>query len=198
MTTKLIVFLKNPELGKVKTRIAKSCGEKEALEIYQKLIKHTLDVAKKSDLKVELCFSDRIESEELFSIHDFDKTIQIGSDLGERMHNAFVDSHNGNNESTIIIGSDCLQLTANHLKEASEALNSKDVVLGPANDGGYYLIGLKEPFEKLLKGKKWSHQNVLNDALEIIKSAGLNFHLLEKLSDIDTYDDWLSHKYLID
>ena len=197
MSCKLIVFLKNPESGKVKTRIAKTCGNSEALQIYIRLLKHTLDIAESSKLNVLLSFSEKVDEHDMFNEYGFQKTIQTGDDLGERMHNAFINSLHSEHGKTIIIGSDCLQLEAKHLREACEALNHNDAVFGPAIDGGYYLIGLNSPQEKLFLAKSWSHQNVLSEALYAAKEQGLNVHLLEPLSDIDTYDDWLDNKHIV-
>ena len=124
--------------------------------------------------------------------------MQDGYDLGERMHNAFQNSITDENSKTILIGSDCLQLNTWHIKSACEALNNNDVVFGPAKDGGYYLIALKKPVKELLIGRNWSHGQVLKDALKTISDLGLKVHLLEELSDIDTYEDWLSFKHLIE
>jgi rSAM/selenodomain-associated transferase 1 len=185
----LLIFARNPELGKVKTRLAKSVGENKALEIYHKLLQKTKDIALKVSCFRVVCYSNFVDFNDLFDPTYFYKDEQYGQDLGQRMNNAISSSFEEGAERVVVIGSDCYELSAIIIQSAFDALNSKDVVLGPAEDGGYYLIGMKSSNLALFENKEWGSSNVLLDTLLSIKEVGLSCELLETLNDVDTIDD---------
>lgn len=185
----LLIFARNPELGKVKTRLAKSVGEKKALEIYHQLLQKTKDIALKVSCFRVVCYSNFVDFNDLFDPTYFYKDEQYGQDLGQRMNNAISSSFEEDAERVVVIGSDCYDLSAIIIQSAFDALNSKDVVLGPAEDGGYYLIGMKSSNLSLFENKEWGSSNVLLDTLLSIKEVGLSCELLETLNDVDTIDD---------
>lgn len=186
----LMIFVRNPELGKVKTRLAKTVGDEKALEIYTNLLKHTREVAMLCAAEKAVFYSHFIDDYDNWSNVSFQKYIQEGgADLGLRMLNAFRLGFEKGYEKVVIIGSDCLQLTENNLNEAFFALDKNDVVIGPATDGGYYLIGMKQVQEEFFDNKKWSTENVFLDTLLDVEKLGLTYQLLDTLSDIDLEED---------
>ncbi len=189
----LIVFTKNPILGKVKTRIAESCGNKEALEIYHKLLEINANlITELTEIKTLIVYNKSIENQ--IYKGDYIKEIQSGSNLGEKMLNAFIKCKQKGYENIVIIGSDCPYLTPDIIQTAFEKLKTHSVVIGPSNDGGYYLLGMKNINQELFKNKKWSTDSVLNDTIKNIEESNESYFLMDKLSDIDLFEDWLEYK----
>lgn len=202
----LIVFVKNPIQGKVKTRMAATIGNERAVEVYLELLNHTKSVITKwleeLDVKVQkqvvIYYGDYINDEDLWIKPYFLKKLQVSHpNLGMRMQAAFEDELMSEADRVVIIGSDCLALRPAHLTAAFEALDKNDVVIGPADDGGYYLLGMKRLHRFLFENKSWSQPTLLVETLADIKqiesneTPQLNYHLLETLSDIDTWEDYL-------
>lgn len=185
----LLIFARNPELGKVKSRLAKSIGPKNALKIYLQLLDKTKEIALKVNCFRVVFYSDFVDFHDIFDPTYFYKDQQYGEGLGERMNNAMTSSFEEGADKVIIIGSDCYELRSSLIQEAFELLNDKDLVLGPAEDGGYYLIGMKKPLTAIFENKEWGNSDVLLDTLLTIKEKGLTFHLLETLNDVDTIED---------
>lgn len=189
MKNLLIIFTKNPELGKVKTRLAKTIGDEKALLIYSHLLNHTASFCVKTNATKYVFYSNSINTNDCFNLKNFYKFTQQGIDLGERMKNAFIEGFSKDFNNIIIIGSDCYDLTSNIINEAFNELNNHDFVIGPALDGGYYLLGMKNPFYQVFENKTWSTSSVLNDTLADIEHNNLTHYLLPKLSDIDNEND---------
>jgi rSAM/selenodomain-associated transferase 1 len=185
----LIVFIKNSVPGKVKTRLASSIGEAEALAVYNKLLDHTLNISKPLSIDKVVYYSEFISGDDVWKSSGFSQELQQGDDLGERMMNAFIKAFQQSYERVAIIGSDCFDLTKDILTDAFEELNKRDVVVGPALDGGYYLLGMKSLHRELFFNKTWSSDTVLNETLESIRELTLSFSLLPLLRDIDTEQD---------
>ncbi|MBD80807.1 MAG: glycosyltransferase [Crocinitomicaceae bacterium] len=186
----LMIFAKNSSEGKVKTRLAKDIGDKKALEIYQLLLKHTRDVALGVNCFRMVVYSDFIDFEDhLFNNHYFLKDEQSSGNLGERLSNSFKTNFEEGFDNIVCIGSDCFELTSEIIEDAFEKLKNNDVVIGPAKDGGYYLIGLKKMHSQLFENKEWSTPNILLDTLLDLKNLNLKYELLPTLSDVDNVDD---------
>ena len=183
----LIIFTRNPELGKCKTRLAKTVGDEAALNIYKYLLNHTAIISANVKADKYVFYSETIKKDDLWNLDVFRKKLQYGNDLGARMENAFSELFQLGYEKIIIIGSDLLDLTTNHIEEAFQTLNNHDVVIGPAKDGGYYLLGMKTMIPNIFKNKDWGSSNVLNNTLNDIQNC--TFNLFEKLNDIDTFED---------
>ena len=184
----VLVFQKNAILGKVKTRLASGMGEPRALEIYRHLTQLTYSVLEDMSAPVWTYFSDFIPESTHPSVEKC--FVQEGQDLGERMANAFARSFESGMEKVVLIGTDCPTLQSNHLNEAFEALNHSDLVVGPATDGGYYLIGMNRRADYLFEGITWSTSQVLSETLNVASQHGLTTTLLHELDDIDTQEDW--------
>ncbi len=188
----LIIFVKNPVLGKVKTRLAQSVGNEKALRIYLELLKHTRKLVLPLPVTRYLFYSDYIVSSDDWEQQDFEKFLQEGTGLGDRMANAFrsvLDLH----RKAIIIGSDCASLTTDILSEAFLALDEHHFVVGPATDGGYYLLGMHSLPEGFFEDMQWSTDTVYPETIRRINAIGANYYLLPELSDIDHEEDWLKY-----
>lgn len=185
----LIIFTKNPEKGKVKTRLASFIGEDMALSVYQKLLQKTLKNV--NDLAIDKCitYSDFINRHDIWKNNRFIKWLQSGEDLGERMHNAFTKGFKQNYDHICLIGSDIPKLTSTIIEQAFLHLYNHDLVIGPAVDGGYYLIGMKDPHPELFAGIPWSTNQVFYKTLNIAKKQHLRFATLPTLYDIDKFED---------
>lgn len=184
----LIIFIKNPVLGKVKTRLAAGIGDEKALEIYRQLLEITRKAALKVDCTRHVFYSDEIENDE-WDNDKFNKFVQEGSALGERMKNAFEQAFALGATEALIIGSDCPQLTPEIINDAFYLLNENDLCVGPAKDGGYYLLGMKELHPYLFKNKEWSTDSVLEDTIVDLMEHRLSYGRLPQLSDVDTIYD---------
>ncbi|WP_046742990.1 TIGR04282 family arsenosugar biosynthesis glycosyltransferase [Kordia zhangzhouensis] len=191
-STLIITFVRNPELGKVKTRLAQGIGEKAALEVYKELLQHTETVLQQ--LHVDKCvwYSVKIHTNDIWSDNIYQKAVQKGKDLGERMLHAFTEAFANHYKKVIIIGSDLYDLQPKHIEEAMEALNTNDIVLGPAKDGGYYLLGMNRLHKKAFTQKNWGTETVLQDTLNDLNAEKI--HLLETLNDIDYAEDLLPYE----
>jgi rSAM/selenodomain-associated transferase 1 len=184
----VLVFQKNEVLGKVKTRLAAGMGEHRALEIYRRLIQLTYSVLETVPVPVWTYFSDFIPESTYLSVEK--SLVQQGQDLGERMANAFARTFESGMDKVVLIGTDCPRLQPQHLLQAFDALTNSDLVLGPATDGGYYLIGMKDGAAYLFEGIEWSTSQVLSQTLQVASQHGLTTTLLPELDDIDTQEDW--------
>tara|TARA_R110002124_G_scaffold99337_1_gene245316 strand:- start:48254 stop:48868 length:615 start_codon:yes stop_codon:yes gene_type:complete len=183
----LIIFTRNPELGKCKTRLAATIGDVAALEIYKYLLAHTASITEDLLVHKEVHYSDEIHHNDIWNDSIFRKKSQKGYDLGERMKNAFKAGFKDGYDKIIIIGSDMYDLSPQDLEHAFTALSVNDYVLGPAEDGGYYLLGMKKLNNSLFENKKWGTNTVLNDTLNNLLNE--NIELLPFRNDIDYYED---------
>lgn len=184
----IIIFIKNPELGKVKTRLAKGVGDHKALEIYKKLLAFTKQVALSIDAQRFLFYSKEI-ADDNWSQEDFQKETQSNGDLGDRMKTAFSISLK-KADHVLIIGSDCPQLSADIVNQAFEQLLHNDLVIGPTLDGGYYLLGMNKCHDFLFDQMEWSVSSVFSETISRAHEHGLTTFELATLSDIDHKEDW--------
>jgi rSAM/selenodomain-associated transferase 1 len=184
---KLVVFIKAPRPGSVKTRLAQTIGDDAACDVYRELVAAVLGRVGTIS-SVELRFSPDDAPDEIASWVRSGWTMrpQGGGCLGERMHRAFLEHFESGARRVVIIGSDSPEITTTDICEAWQALKSHDVVLGPAVDGGYWLIGLRGPCAKLFEGISWSTDSVMRETLVRIGQANLTVSLLGRLSDVDT------------
>jgi uncharacterized protein len=181
----LIVMAKPPLLAKVKTRLAKGIGDHAALEVYRILLEHTMEVASTGDLLVSVFVT---ENDGYFDNHGFPVSLQSAGDLGNKMDLASRQMLN-QVRKVIIIGTDCPDLSHHHIEKANNLLDSHDIVFGPCEDGGYYLLGLKYPHKEVFEDLPWSTDSLLEITLDRCREEGISYGLLEKLADVDTLDD---------
>jgi len=196
----LIVFIKSPEPGKCKTRLIPYLTAQQACEFYKSLVincMNTIDALSDIDIALYVYPDNQ---------HPFIKTLQLnrplslhnqqGNNLGERMHHAI---HNSlkTYKQCVLIGTDCPVLDAAYINKAFKALQQHDMVLGPAKDGGYVLIGATKIQAELFANINWGSDRVLQQSLNNNSTAGYNTHLLNTLWDIDTPEDYLHYQSTI-
>ena len=183
----IITFTRNPELGKVKSRLAKSIGEVSALEVYIKLLEHTKNVLKDLDCDKAVYYSVKIRDNDIWDSKIFQKHQQFGDDLGERMQNAFENGFKKGYEKIIIVGSDLYDLNTKIIKEAFQQLENNDTVIGPAEDGGYYLLGMKTMHSSVFEIENWGTETVYKQTISKLNNKSV--YVLEILNDIDYVED---------
>ncbi|MCW7487514.1 TIGR04282 family arsenosugar biosynthesis glycosyltransferase [Leptospira meyeri] len=190
---KLIIFAKQPERGKVKTRLAVSIGEDQTLKIYLELLEITKKIT--STLSVEkIVYWDHLHLVNTLEFEFGDsKKVQAEGDLGLKMKIAFENEFRSNFGKVLIIGTDCPFLTKEILEKAYHSLDDTDFVIGPAMDGGYYLLGMREFFPFVFDSIPWSTSEVFPLTLEVIQKNKKTVTLLTELNDIDDIfdlNDW--------
>lgn len=191
-----MIFIKNPRKGTVKTRLAQTVGEAKALSIYNELLQLTKSVADQIKVHRQVWYSQFIDNDDLWPESKYTKQVQQGDDLGQRMKEAFRKAFADGNKKAVIIGSDCAQLEPKIIRSAYRQLEDRQVVIGPARDGGYYLLGMSEFYPALFDRKKWSSPSVFNDTIRQLKDQDIAYRLLPTLNDIDTEADLQQSKRL--
>ena len=191
----LLVFLKYPAAGKVKTRLAASIGPERAADLYRQWIRLVFDRLQplRDRVRIVACYDGAPQ-------HAFapwgpradEWWPQPAGDLRRRLHDGFAKAHTGG-QPVAAIGTDCLELDAPALQQALDFLAEKDVVFGPATDGGYYLVGMARPLPEFFRGIPWSSPGTLAAHLVLCRDRGWSVGLLPVRRDIDTWEDWLSH-----
>jgi rSAM/selenodomain-associated transferase 1 len=195
MKNALIIFIKTPIPGLVKTRLQPDLAEEESAELYSAFLK---DLDKKFESSDDfICWyavsPENFDANILEQIVHFDKYfLQVGVDLGERMHNAFQTLFSKGYEKIVLIGSDLPTISVDIVSQALQGLETKDCVIGPSKDGGYYLIALSKLYSDLFKDLPWSTSLVLEKTIELLDKNGLTYKLLAEYEDIDTHKELLA------
>lgn len=190
----LLIFCKAPQLGQVKTRLQPALTAEQAMAAHRVLTRFTLERAFQQSLcDVRLYCAPDTEHEffqQCAADYRLTLRLQSGTDLGERMHAAFAEALRDYRHA-LLIGCDCPSLTTADLQQAFEALvKGADVVLGPAEDGGYVLIGMSRPQAGLFVNMPWGSDNVMAETLLRTTAAGIKLHQLPEQWDVDTVEDW--------
>ena len=188
----VIVFVKNIKLGKVKTRLAKTIGNQGAFDVYTELVSVTEQATQKLKADKRIYFSESIVKNQW---ENHDKFVQEGVDLGERMKNAFTKGFNDGYDRIVLIGSDLPDINSNHINKGLEALKTNDITFGPAEDGGYYLVGLSKTHLFVFNNKPWSENHLLEETLNEIKEKQISFTTLDTLNDIDNFEDLIASEF---
>jgi uncharacterized protein len=196
-STALVIMARYPEAGKTKTRLARSIGDEAVRELYQAFV---TDLAQRfASTNFTVCWAYTPVSSDYRA---FVRSLvaenaermryvpQWGQDFGDRLHNAFRWTHEQGFKRTILIGSDSPQIGREVIDMAYRALDDADVVLGPADDGGYYLIAMREPYD-VFSDIPMSTPIVLRMTIEAAQKQGLKVHLLQALFDVDELPDLL-------
>ncbi len=198
---KLIVFTRTPEKGRVKTRLQPQYSEEQSLKLHQFLVKDTLQrVAAIKESDIELCCSPHrqhgffLDCEKAFDIELSD---QSGADLGERMALAFSLALQ-QYDKVVLIGTDCPKLDHHYIEQAFAALDSSDCVLGPAEDGGYVLIGLSRFIPELFRGIRWGSNTVFSESRKVLERRHYTLHELALMHDLDRAEDLQRYPHLLD
>lgn len=192
-TNALLIFTRNPELGKVKTRLAKTIGDVDALQVYKDLLQHTMEQTAVIDCDKYVFYDSAIIENDIWDPNTYHKKLQATGDLGQKMQDGFAQLFKEGYTNCIIVGSDLLDLESAIIKEAFNALQTNEVVIGPAEDGGYYLLGMKAMQTAVFKNKDWGTATVFQDTMQDLKLE--QPYLLPLLNDIDTYEDLQKSNY---
>tara|TARA_R100000322_G_C5405884_1_gene182547 strand:+ start:301 stop:939 length:639 start_codon:yes stop_codon:yes gene_type:complete len=183
----LLIFTRNPELGKCKTRLAKTVGDESALKIYKFLLDHTVSITKQLDVDKAVYYSVKVRENDIWDETIYTKYQQEGEDLGIRMQHAFEQGFKDGYKNIIIIGSDMYDMSQEDLEEAFSVLKNHDAVVGPAEDGGYYLLGMRSLQTKVFTNKTWGTDTVLANTLKDLEDT--NVKVLAERNDVDYFSD---------
>lgn len=183
----LMIFSRNPVPGRVKTRLAAAIGEDAAAAAYRFMLERCKDLTKGRNAHKQVWYTDHIEENDLWEERYFEKKLQQGADLGERMSYAFQMAFKEGFDKVVVIGTDIPDMSAKDIDGAFELLNDHDAVIGPAADGGYYLLGLNRSMPALFRNKQWGGSTVLADTLADLFSC--RYALLEQKNDVDLVED---------
>lgn len=186
-----MIFLKAPRVGTVKTRLAASLGAEQACAAYKRLVEILLsDLATIGEVELRFTPDDARADVEHWVRPNWCAASQGDGDLGCRLKRAFAEAFASGARRVVIIGSDCPEVTVDDIRGAWKKLDASDVVLGPATDGGYWLVGLRAPQPALFNDIAWSMSSVLSETLQRCRAAGLSVQMLRELIDVDTEADW--------
>ncbi len=178
----VIVFAKNADTSEVKTRLAESIGRDAARKVYQSLLKGTLDILWDLDFDVCISWFGGVPG----NAQDyFQHRIQADGDLGEKMHYEIRAALNDGYKRVVVIGTDCPYIQAEHIGLAFESLTKYDVVIGPAVDGGYYLLGCRDDYPRIFQKIEWGTKKVYAQTVQVLHDLNLSYYRLEYLEDID-------------
>jgi hypothetical protein len=189
----LLFFVKYPEKGKVKSRLADSIGDDSAVSVYKNIVDQMLSTLKKGTFSLYICFSPRSAQNPIKNWlgREYRYMPQHGKDLGERMRNGFIDGFAMGHKRVALIGSDIPDLSINYIEEAFKSLKEVDAVIGPAFDGGYYLIGFNQSTfsPQVFEGIAWGTETVFDETVKKLKRFRRTVHTLPYQRDIDTAED---------
>jgi len=186
--TAAVVFAREPVPGRVKTRLAASIGGVAAAGVYAALLENTLAVAARAECNLVIALAEspsRIWAEDLGLRWE----VQRGAELGTRMRNAFELRFSEECDRVLLVGSDIPNLGVEHLRSAMQALDVADVALGPASDGGYWLVAQRRPGVDLFSGIPWSSPDTLAATRRRLEALGATWVELDRLNDLDTEAD---------
>jgi rSAM/selenodomain-associated transferase 1 len=189
----IILFVKYPEKGMVKTRLSAGLGDETTQNLYKCFVSDSIGTLEKKRYIFKIAFYPPGSDEKIISWLGTEHSYitQLGRDIGERMENAFKETFLEGFKEVLVIGTDIPALTPSLIDKALKALKNSDAVIGPCYDGGYYLIGFrKEMFlSDIFKGIQWSTEGVFKDTMGVFKKKGYKVYVLPKLRDIDRIED---------
>ncbi|MGF1587821.1 MAG: TIGR04282 family arsenosugar biosynthesis glycosyltransferase [Pleurocapsa sp.] len=202
MSETLIIFSRYPEPGKTKTRMIPALGAADAAELQREMTEHTLNTAKQlldcRKVTIEVHFTGGNQQQMLEWLGEEISYIeQVSGDLGDKIQAAFERAFNLGNQRVVVIGTDCPDIDQIILSKAFNSLQKQDLILGPAEDGGYYLIGLNRSLPQLFNNIDWGSDRVLNKTSYLAQQLKLNVDYLPTLADVDRPEDltiWQKHR----
>lgn len=189
----IVIFVKAPVAGKVKTRLCPPLSHEQAAALYRAFVRDTLAAARKvARARLEIAYQPAAAYPDLRWLGpdaDTPYFVQKGAGLGKKLVHAFEQAFRSGARKAVVLGSDTPHIEPAAVREAFRLLEGHDAVLGPAADGGYYLVGLKRPIPALFAGVSWSTPRVLRQTLDRAQRCGLSYRLLPECRDIDTFAD---------
>lgn len=196
----LLIFVKYPEPGKVKTRLAKNIGSENAAILYRKMAESIIyELSKLTDYKKIIFFDPPDRKKDVVGWLKFNGLSfisQEGNSLGEKMSNAFSHAFSLGAANAVVVGTDCPQIATETIEKAFEKLETSDVVIGPSYDGGYYLLGLRRLIPELFYDIDWGTNLVFDQTMKRLRRDRIKSECLEMLRDVDTVED-LSNEQLL-
>lgn len=198
MQKALLIFIKNPALGKVKTRLAKTIGPLNALKIYQYLLYHTMEITYNLDsLDKFIYYNEFLPTKDEWPPNKYQKELQHGEGLSGKMKNAFKKAFDENYKKVVLMMPDCPKMSDNLIDKAFKTLDTDDFVLGPTNDGGYYMIGMKQFSPEVFDHQHYGTDRVLEETISEITRLGKSAFKLPVLVDVDMEEDLGTLKKMI-
>ncbi len=191
-TNKLLLFLKEPVVGKVKTRLGAVLGMEKATEIYKKFILYLSKKNLNHNYEVHVYYSETqnpLWLKEVFSNRTHFHP-QIGGNLGQRLSNAINSQFKTSNAKLVILGGDSPDLPLEYINNAFASFKTHDICIGPSHDGGYYLIGLGHPIPEIFENISWGENTVFKETLDICEKLNKPAYILPKWWDVDTVEDY--------
>jgi len=189
----LLFFVKYPEKGKVKSRLAAVIGDDSAVSVYKNLVAQMLSTVKEGSFPLYICFFPKNAQKPIKNWlgREYRYIPQHGKDLGERMRNGFINGFAMGYKRVVLIGSDIPDLPMKYIEEGFKSLKEMDAVIGPAYDGGYYLIGFNQSTfsPQVFEGMAWGTENVFDETMKKLKRFRRAVHTLPYQRDIDTAED---------
>ncbi|MCA9009385.1 MAG: TIGR04283 family arsenosugar biosynthesis glycosyltransferase [Planctomycetaceae bacterium] len=191
---RVIVMARCPEAGKAKTRLIPALGPDGAARLHASLVRHTLSIVRQfaaesgGEIDVRFAGGNADDMRRLFG-SDLRYTVQRGESLGDRMSLAAGEAFSDGCRQIVLIGTDCPQLRVHHLQQAFSSLSESEIAIGPALDGGYYLLGMREHLPELFDNMHWGCESVLQETLQRVKRMSKSKELLPPLSDVDFPED---------
>jgi rSAM/selenodomain-associated transferase 1 len=185
----IIIFIKNPDLGGVKKRLAKSVGDDKALEVYKQMLQHAQLITRSLSTDKFLFYNRHIDTNDAWPNTIYQKKKQQGADMPARIDNAFKQIFKLGYGQVVIIGSDCLELDERIIRLAFRQLEHFDTVLGPTKDGGFYLLGMNNYYLEVINVTGWSTPQLTPQILTTIQHLKKTCFLLSELAGITTVED---------
>jgi rSAM/selenodomain-associated transferase 1 len=190
MRSALLIFIKNPALGRVKTRLAKNVGEANALKVYQYLLQHVKEITYDLDIEKFVYYDEFIPTKDEWHIDQYEKALQKGSHLGEKMSNAFTKAFEEEDFSKVVlIQPDCPKMTDTLLEKAFKMLETNDFVIGQTEDDGVYLLGMRNNDVSIFESFNYENATNYHHTLACLEKTGKSISKLPILKDIDTEED---------
>jgi rSAM/selenodomain-associated transferase 1 len=186
---RLVVFGREPRPGTVKTRLASAIGATAAAAVYSVLLEHTIEVAKQTSAKASVSLADAPDDSGWAAALGIPTEVQRAGDLGERIAECFQRHFEAGARRVVVVGSDNPRIQVGHIEAALRALAAAPVVLGPAEDGGYWLLGQRRPGEDLFSGIPWSSPRTMGATRDRLRALSVRWLELETLPDIDSDRD---------
>jgi len=195
---KILLFLKSPRPGLVKTRLAKDIGNQEACDIYKKLVNHTLkQLPDTSNVVINYTPKDSLPEFQNWLDSPFQYVPQSDGDLGDRMSYACNLAFEDGADAVILLGGDCPGITSNHIKKITTLLQEGKNILGPAKDGGYWTLGLTKPFPEVFQNIPWSTETVSALTRKKFQDFNRNLSQIDILEDVDNLENWNKNKFYL-
>jgi rSAM/selenodomain-associated transferase 1 len=187
--TAIIIFIKNPDLGRVKKRLAKTLGDEQALDIYKGMLEHAQTITRALSTDKYLFYDRAKDLNDTWPNDIYHKEVQTGPYMATRIQNAFKKIFSKGYQHVVIVGSDCLELDERIIRLAFRQLEHFDTVLGPTKDGGFYLFGMNEFHAELFKVQSWGTPALKADVVKAIHHLHKTCFMLSELSEVVTADD---------